>query len=60
MILGIDYGSKMAGTTVVALMRKHDEVELIQSQKNQDADKMILDLVNSLKDVWLVFIDAPY
>lgn len=59
MILGIDYGSKMAGTTAIALMKKYNEVELFQSKKNQDADQMIIDFVLKHKDIWLVFLDAP-
>lgn len=59
MILGIDYGSKMAGTTVIAFMKTHNEVELIQSKKNEDADQMILDFVTAHQDIWLIFLDAP-
>jgi hypothetical protein len=40
MIAGIDYGSKMAGTTVICI-QKGTQVILFQSQKNQDADLFI-------------------
>ena len=45
MIAGIDYGSKMAGTTVIAF-EQNNKVVLIGSRENQDADQMILDFVN--------------
>lgn len=56
-ILGIDYGSKMAGTTVVAYMEE-GEVNLVASQKGKDADAMIMKLAKELKPD-LIAIDAP-
>lgn len=56
-ILGIDYGSKMAGTTVVAYMVEN-QVTFLSSEKGKDADAMILRLSEELKPD-LVAIDAP-
>lgn len=57
MIAGIDYGSKMAGTTVIAF-EQDGCIELISSKKNQDADQMILDFVADYKPE-LIGLDAP-
>jgi predicted nuclease with RNAse H fold len=56
-IVGIDYGSKVAGTTVVAWSNKHD-LHLDQSVKKQDADKWLHEHIQNLKPEHL-FIDAP-
>lgn len=57
MIIGIDYGSKLAGTTVIAY-DKGDGIRLVRSQKNQDADQMIIDFVSEhIPNV--IGIDAP-
>lgn len=57
MIVGIDYGSKMAGTTVIAFVQD-GRIELITSKKNQDADQMILDFVAEYNPE-LIGLDAP-
>ena len=57
MLFGIDYGSKMAGTTVVASLEK-DQVELFSAAKKQDADIFISQLVEE-KEPELIGIDAP-
>jgi len=57
MLIGIDFGSKLAGTTVVAY-ETGNKIELIQSKKNQDADVMLIDFISSYFPN-LVFIDAP-
>ncbi len=55
-ILGIDYGSKLAGTTAVCF---HDGgLEFEQSQKGRDADEFIIEVVNRIRPV-KIFIDAP-
>ena len=54
---GIDYGSKMAGTTVVAYLEKN-QLKLMVSEKKKDADQMILKAVAALKPD-LIAIDAP-
>jgi uncharacterized protein len=54
---GIDYGSKLAGTTAVAFLQ-NDQLVIIQSKKNQDADLMIKELVDIHQPVRL-FIDVP-
>ncbi len=59
MIIGIDYGAKMAGTTVIARMYDHNKVDFFASAKNQDADQFIKDFIASNEDVWLAYVDAP-
>jgi predicted nuclease with RNAse H fold len=55
--LGIDYGSKLAGTTAVAFLQ-NDNLIIVQSRKKQDADALITDLVESLNPD-SIFIDVP-
>ena len=55
--LGIDYGSKLAGTTSVCWM-EHDKLSIKQSSKKENADEMIEDLLNHLKPEF-IFIDCP-
>ena len=57
MVIGIDYGSKMAGTTVIAY-EEDEKVHLICSKKKQDADQMILDFVETHRPS-LIGLDAP-
>ncbi len=57
MNIGIDYGSKLAGTTVIAY-RQNGLVYLTKSVKNQDADEMIIDFVKE-HPVKSVGLDAP-
>ncbi len=59
MIIGIDYGAKMAGTTVIARMYDHNKVDFFATAKNQDADQFIKDFIASNEDVWLAYLDAP-
>lgn len=59
MILGIDFGSKLAGTTVIAQLYEHNKVAFFSSTKGQDADAFILDFVRNYEDIWLAYIDAP-
>lgn len=56
-VFGIDYGSKMAGTTVVAYL-EDNAVKWLTSEKKKDADQMILKAIESHKPD-LVAIDAP-
>lgn len=58
-IIGIDYGSKLAGTTVLAIFdtdTKHTLLE--QSSKKQDADAFVLSTLRE-HPADLVGIDAP-
>lgn len=57
MHFGIDYGSKLAGTTVITYDVK-GKLYQISSEKKQDADQLILDSVEELCPAY-VFIDAP-
>ena len=56
-IIGIDYGSKLAGTTVICAAQD-GVLHFFQSTKKQDADKFILDTVELFKPK-LIVIDAP-
>ena len=56
-VWGIDFGSKLAGTTVVAY-EVNGQVHFKASAKKQDADQMIRDLAAELNPV-LIGIDAP-
>ena len=57
MHFGIDYGSKLAGTTVITY-EENGVLYQRSSDKKQDADQMILSSVRELKP-GRVFIDAP-
>lgn len=57
MHFGIDYGSKMAGTTVITY-EEDDHLLQISSSKKQDADAMIIDAAKQLQPT-AIFIDAP-
>src|SRR4030042_1573407 len=56
-IVGIKYGYKFSGTTVICYNNFH-EVRFIISSKNSDADSFILNEIIHL-DPDIVFIDAP-
>ncbi len=56
-IWGIDYGSKMAGTTAIA-STEGAGVRIYSSSKGQDADQMILDLALGERPE-IIFLDAP-
>ena len=58
MHIGIDYGSKLAGTTVIAFADEQG-LHLLQSEKKKDADKMILHFIKDQEGVNRVYIDAP-
>ncbi|MEM9547828.1 MAG: hypothetical protein AAGA77_17730 [Bacteroidota bacterium] len=57
MHFGIDYGSKLAGTTVITY-DKEKTLYQISSRKKEDADALILNAVKELKPTG-VYIDAP-
>lgn len=56
-IIGIDYGSKLAGTTVICY-NNNNKIQTLQSEKKKDADAMILKFCDSYNPK-LIFIDAP-
>ena len=58
MLFGIDYGSKLAGTTVIASLGADERIQLICSEKKQNADEMILNEIKS-REPSLIGIDAP-
>lgn len=59
MIIGIDFGSKTAGTTVIARLYDYDKVDFHASEKGKDADQFINDFIQVNEDIWLAYIDAP-
>ncbi|MCI5080610.1 MAG: DUF429 domain-containing protein [Saprospiraceae bacterium] len=57
-IIGIDYGSKLAGTTVIAHWNEANDILLYQSEKKKDADKFVLQWVTQNPPEH-IYIDAP-
>ena len=57
MIVGIDYGSKLAGTTAICY-DMDNVVNILQSRKKQDADQMIIEFIGA-HSVSNIGIDAP-
>ena len=57
MIAGIDYGSKTAGTTVVA-WAEGEKIYFAQSEKNKDADLFLTQFI-ATKHFHLIALDAP-
>ncbi len=57
-IIGIDYGAKLAGTTVLAISQNTKEVTIISCRKNEDADAFILQHLKEYPN-GIVCIDAP-
>lgn len=55
--MGVDYGSKLAGTTAAAMVQD-GQIELWQSARGQDADDFLLKLILGKRPA-TVFIDAP-
>lgn len=55
---GIDYGSKLAGTSAIVFADSNNQLIVLQSEKKKDADKWLIKNVeeNCLKEL---FIDAP-
>jgi predicted nuclease with RNAse H fold len=56
-IVGIDYGNKYAGTTVICY-NSRNQIKFVQSSKNADADSFLLNELAYLKPD-LIMIDAP-
>jgi len=56
-IVGIDYGNKYAGTTVICY-NSRNEIKFVQSSKNADADAFLLNELAYLHPD-LIMIDAP-
>ena len=58
MLVGIDFGNKLSGNTVIAYSVDSSQVHLLKSNKREDADEFIHDfLLHYLPEE--VFIDAP-
>lgn len=55
--VGVDYGSKLAGTTAAAF-ETEGQLKIKQSQRGQSADEWLWQLVSSLQPK-VVYIDAP-
>lgn len=56
-IAGIDYGSRLAGTTVIAALADNS-ILFFQSEKKKDADRFVLEWVERCQPD-KVFMDAP-
>lgn len=56
-IAGIDYGSKLAGTTAISIL-KNQEIIIHQSAKKQDADLLLENLIKKYNPEVIGF-DAP-
>lgn len=56
-IIGIDYGSKTAGTTAIAYLQEH-RIQFTQSVRKKDADQFIRQFVKT-HHPQQIFIDAP-
>lgn len=56
-LYGIDYGAKMAGTTVIAYV-EHGHIAFAASAKKQDADRFVLDFFAG-RPAGTIFLDAP-
>jgi len=57
MLIGIDYGSKLSGLTAMAILDQ-GEIKVLQSKKNSDADRFILEHLAPGKPE-LLCVDAP-
>ncbi len=57
-IAGVDYGSKLAGTTAIAAIAASGSIDIHQSAKGQDADRFLLEQITSIQ-AQQIFIDAP-
>jgi predicted nuclease with RNAse H fold len=57
MHFGIDYGSKLAGTTVICF-EKNGQLHLLQSEKKKDADAFVKQQIDEYQPNH-IFIDAP-
>lgn len=55
--VGIDYGSKLAGTTVIAYI-KDKQLHTIQSEKKKDADAWLQEQITLLQPEFIM-LDAP-
>lgn len=55
--MGVDYGSKQAGTTAAAMLVK-GQLQVWQSVKGQDADNLLMELAHELQPK-IIYIDAP-
>lgn len=55
--IGIDYGSKLAGTTSICY-KNNNEINILISNKKQDADEFISKFLTD-NNIEFVFIDAP-
>ncbi len=57
-LVGIDYGSKLAGTTAIAWSFNRQEVFFAQSKKGEDADAFLRAKISELQPIE-IHIDAP-
>jgi hypothetical protein len=55
---GVDFGSKLAGTTVICYAAESGKINFLASAKKQDADEMLRDFFAS-SHISLICLDAP-
>ncbi|WP_299824511.1 DUF429 domain-containing protein [uncultured Pontibacter sp.] len=55
--MGVDYGSKLAGTTAAAYV-SGGSIDVVQSQQNKNADEWLWQLLAAV-EAKTVFVDAP-
>ena len=55
--IGVDYGSKLAGTTAISYLEE-GKIRILQSKKKEDADQFLSELILRLSPK-SIFIDAP-
>jgi predicted nuclease with RNAse H fold len=56
-LFGIDYGSKLSGNTVIAILHIN-KIYFLEVEKNVDADEFVLNAANHFKPD-IIFLDAP-
>lgn len=58
LVWGVDFGAKLAGTTVIASINEKHEVQFTQSERKRDADRFLREEVQR-QGPQMIFIDAP-
>lgn len=59
MVIGVDFGSKLAGTTAIAFLDDHQSITTLQSEKKKDADAFVNSFISNQVDELSIYIDAP-
>jgi len=60
LIVGIDYGAKLAGTTVICYAQPQGKINFLASEKKKNADSFIISFVREHSErLDEIFLDAP-